>query len=1179
MAKKMIAYDGNTAAARIAYALSEVAVIYPITPSSAMGESADAWAASKKKNIFNRVVKVQEMQSEAGAAGAIHGSLTAGALTTTFTASQGLLLMLPNMYKIAGELLPAVFHVAARSLAYQSLSIYGDHSDVMAARGTGFAMLCSSSVQETQDLAAIAHIASIKSRVPFLHFFDGFRTSHEIQKIEDISDDELRQMFDLRAVDEFRNRGIRPEKPYLKTGAQNPDVYFQGRERANKYHDAVPEIVKEAMEEFFKKTGRKYSLYEYVGARDADKIIIAMGSATRTAEETVKYLNKEKDMKLGLLRIHLYRPFYVKDFLSVIPNTVKKIAVLDRTKESGSIGEPLYLDVVAAINHAKQEGKFKDIKIIGGRYGLSSKEFTPSMAKAVFEHLEGKCTHDFTVGITDDVTNKSLPVTEELDPEPEGVTRCKFWGYGSDGTVSANKNAIKIIGESTDMYVQGHFAYDSKKSGGVTISHLRFGKEKIDSEYEVTTADFIALHRPQYIGRYDILEGIKTGGVFLLNSPWAPEEVFERLTRSMQETIIEKKVKVYTIDAFKLSRDLGLGDKINTIMQTAFFKLANIIPEQQAIELTKEHLRQQFQKKGDAIIHMNNRAVDSAIENLKEVPVPKSKSEITTSAPEVKLIPENASDFAQNVIKPILHLKGDTIPVSKMPLDGAIPTATAKLEKRGIAVNVPEWIKENCIQCGMCSFVCPHAAIRTKQIQQEDLNGAPATFETLKSNLKNDKDLKFKVQVYPEDCVDCELCVEMCPTKNKSLKMVPLEQAREKGEVENQKFFDALPEGITDGAVVGTIKETQLNPHYFEFSGACAGCGETPYVRLLTQLFGNRMVIANATGCSSIYGGSFPTTPYTVDKEGRGPAWANSLFEDNAEYGYGMKLAIEERRDSLKESVNALLKSGTTDSLKASLQKMLDIWEKKGKEQRVVEKEILSALPDAMEKVYGTSAPILNEIVKLKDYFVDKSVWILGGDGWAYDIGFGGLDHVLAQGKNVKILVLDTETYSNTGGQMSKSTPRGATAKFASAGKETPKKNLGMMMMTYGYVYVASIDLGANKLQAIKALNEAEAYDGPAIVIAYAPCISHGIDMKNSQNEGQKAHDSGYWPLYRYNPSNKESPMTLDSAEAKLPFKDYILGEGRYKSLTIQYPERAEKLFQQAEQDSKNRQDTLKKMK
>lgn len=1176
--KNMIACDGNTAAARIAYAFSEVAVIYPITPSSAMGEAADAWSAEKRKNIFGRVVKVQEMQSEAGAAGAIHGSLTAGALTTTFTASQGLLLMLPNMFKIAGELLPTVFHVAARSLAYQSLSIYGDHSDVMAARGTGFAMLCSSSVQEVQDLAVIAHIATVKSRVPFLHFFDGFRTSHEIQKIEDINDNELRQMLDLRAVDDFRGRAIRPEKPYLKTGAQNPDVYFQGRERANKYYDVIPEIVKDAMEEFAKKTGREYSLYEYIGSIDADRIIIAMGSATRTIEETIKYLNK-RGQKLGLLRVHLYRPFSVKDFIDAIPNTVKKVAVLDRTKESGSIGEPLYLDAVAAFDHAKQEGKFREVKIIGGRYGLSSKEFTPSMAKAVFDHLDEKCFHNFTVGINDDLQNKSLTIKEDIDPESEGVTRCKFWGYGSDGTVSANKNAIKIIGDSTDMYVQGHFAYDSKKSGGVTVSHLRFGKEKINSEYEVTTADFIALHRPAYIGRYDILQGIKEGGTFLINCPWAPEEVFSRFTREMQEKIIDKKVKVYTIDAFRISRDLGLGDRINTIMQTAFFKLAGIIPVERAIELTKEHLKHQFYKKGDAVVQMNNRAVDSAIENISKVPIPSSKSDIKESAPVIALISDNESDFAKDIVRPILHMKGDTIPVSKMPVDGVIPTSTAKLEKRGIAVRVPEWIKENCIQCGMCSFVCPHAAIRTKQIRPEDMKGAPSTFETLKSNLKNEEELKFKVQVYPEDCVDCELCVEMCPTKNKSLRMVPLETAREKGEVENQRFFQSLPDGITDGAVPGTIKETQLNPHYFEFSLACGGCGETPYVRLLTQLFGNRMVIANATGCSSIYGGSFPTTPFTVDKEGKGPAWANSLFEDNAEYGYGMRLAIDERREHLKETVNSLLNSGTTENLRNALQKMLDNWDKKGKEQRVIEKEILNVLPDALEKVYGTSAPILNELTKLKDYFVDKSVWIIGGDGWAYDIGFGGLDHVLAQGKNVKILVLDTETYSNTGGQMSKATPRGATAKFAVAGKETPKKNLGMMMMTYGYVYVASIDLGANKLQAIKAFNEAEAYDGPAIIIAYAPCISHGIDMRNSQSEGQKAQDSGYWPIYRYNPSNSESPLTIDSQDAKIPFKDYIMGEGRYRGLTIQYPDRAEKLFKEAEQDAKDRQENLKKMK
>jgi pyruvate-ferredoxin/flavodoxin oxidoreductase len=1147
-----------------------------------MGESADAWSASKKKNIFGRIVKVQEMQSEAGAAGAIHGSLTAGALTTTFTASQGLLLMMPNMFKIAGEMLPAVFHIAARSLAYQSLSIYGDHSDVMAARGTGFAMLSSSSVQEVEDMAVIAHMSTIRARIPFMHFFDGFRTSHEIQKIEDISDEELKLLIDLKLVDEFRNNAIRPEKPYLKVGAQNPDVYFQGRERANKYYDAAPEIVDLSMKKFAELTGRKYELFDYVGAKDANLLIIAMGSATRTIEETIHYLNNQnKDLngyKLGLLRVHLYRPFSIKHFINSIPQSVTKIAVLDRTKESGSIGEPLYLDTVAAFNQVSSNGQFKNLKIIGGRYGLSSKEVTPAMVKAVFDHLQNKCTHDFIVGINDDVSFKSLLVTEDLDPEPEGVVRCKFWGYGSDGTVSANKNAIKIIGDSTNMYVQGHFAYDSKKSGGITISHLRFGKEKIDSEYEVTTANFIALHKPSYIGRYDILEGIKQNGTFLINCSWTPEEVFSKFTRRMQEIIIEKNISVYTIDAYKISRDLGLGDKINTIMQAAFFKIANIIPFEEAMTLTKEHIKHQFLKKGDVVIQMNYNAVDSAIANLNKVKIPESKNQITISAPDLKLIKDDASDFAKEIISPIMHLKGDLIPVSKMPLDGIVPVATAKLEKRGVATNVPEWISEHCIQCGICSFVCPHAAIRLKQINSENLKNAPKTFNVLKSSLKNDKDLKFKVQVYPEDCVGCNLCVEMCPTKNKSLKMIDLEQARVNGENENQEFFDNLPDDVLDGAIPGTVQESQLHMPYFEFSGACAGCGETPYVKLLTQLFGDRMIIANATGCSSIYGGTFPTTPYTTNKEGVGPAWANSLFEDNAEYGFGMRLAVDEKREQVKEIILKLLESGTTEKLTIALKNMISSWDKKGIDQKESVKEIKLALPEAIQKVYGTSTSILTEFDKLKDYVTDKSVWILGGDGWAYDIGFGGLDHVLAQGKNIKILVLDTETYSNTGGQTSKSTPRGATAKFSVAGKETPKKNLGAMMMTYGYVYVASINLGANRLQTIKALNEAEQYDGPAIIIAYSPCIAHGIDMKNAQKEGVLAQDSGYWPLYRFNPSAKEI-LSLDSPDPKISFNEYISKETRYTALKTQYPERAEKLFAQAEQDAIKRRENLKKMK
>ncbi|RLC47574.1 MAG: pyruvate:ferredoxin (flavodoxin) oxidoreductase [Candidatus Cloacimonadota bacterium] len=884
MKKEIISMDGNTAASYVAYAFSEVAAIYPITPSSPMGELADAWAAQGRKNIFGQTVDVIEMQSEGGASGAVHGALSAGALTTTFTASQGLMLMLPNMHKIAGEMLPTVFHVAARSLACQSLSIFGDHSDVMSARNTGFGLVAAGSIQEIMDLAVISHLATLKSKVPFLNFFDGFRSSHEIQKIEAIPYDVMAELLEMEYVEDFRNRAMRPDKPVLKVGAQNPDVYFQCRETVNKYYLVTPQIVQEYMDKFADKIGRRYNLFDYVGVPDAEKIIVSMGTSTETIEETVNYLNK-KGEKVGAIKVRLYRPFSAKAFVSAIPDTVKKIAVLDRTKEPGSLGEPLYLDVAVALSE-------KNIKVIGGRYGLSSKEFTPTMVKAVYDHLDGKCTHGFTVGITDDVTGTSVEPVEEIDAEQEGIIRCKFWGYGSDGTVGANKNSIKIIGNNTDLYVQGYFEYDSKKSGGVTISHLRFGKNKIQSQYLLNNVDFVALHKSSYIGRFDILKGITKRGTFLLNSNWKAEEVFENLTEDMQKIIIDKHIKVYNIDALKIAQEVGLGERINTVMQVAFFKISGVLPEEKAIRLIKDYIKKTFEKKGKEVVEMNWRAVDRAVSAIEEVPIPTELVGIK-SASIPKLIPDNANEFTKNVIEPIMHLKGNEIPVSNLPYDGQIPTGTSRLEKRGVAPQVPKWIPENCTQCNQCSFICPHSAIRAKQIDQKDLEDAPDGFVTLKSNTKNNRDLRYRVQVYIEDCVGCGNCANVCPAKEKALVMVPLEHARADGETEKAVFFDSLPDNVLDGIKKETVKGSQFLVPYFEFSGACAGCGETPYVILATRLFGDRMIIANATGCSSIYGGTFPTVPYCKNKQGVGPTWANSLFEDNAEYGLGMRLAID----------------------------------------------------------------------------------------------------------------------------------------------------------------------------------------------------------------------------------------------------------------------------------------------
>jgi len=1167
---KKATVDGNTAATHVAYAFSEVAAIYPITPSSPMGELADAWAANGRKNIFGQTVDVIEMQSEGGASGAVHGSLSGGALTTTFTASQGLMLMLPNMHKIAGEMLPTVFHVSARSLACQSLSIFGDHSDVMSARNTGFALMAASSIQEIMDLAVVSHLSTLKSKVPFLNFFDGFRNSHEIQKIEIIDYDTMAEMLDMRYVEDFRNRALNPEKPRVKVGAENPDVYFQGRETVNKYYNAAPAIVQDYMDLLATKIGRHYHLFDYVGAPDADRIIVAMGSGCETVEETINYLNAKRGEKLGLVKVRLFRPFSVKDFVKVIPSTVKKIAVLDRTKEPGSIGEPLCLDVVAALKDRK------DITIIGGRYGLSSKEFTPSMVKAVYDHLNGKCFHGFTVGINDDVTGTSIEVKEHINSLPEGTISCKFWGLGSDGTVGANKNSIKIIGDNTDLYAQGYFQYDSKKSGGITRSHLRFGKSPIQSPYLVQNADFIACHNQAFIGRYDILEGIKEGGVFLLNSNWSKDEVFENLTEDMQRPIIEKKIQFYNINALEIATEVGLGKRINTVMQAAFFIISKVLERDKAIKMIKKAIEKTYLKKGKDIVEMNWAAVDKTAEALEQIPIPK---EIPKKHHEVKkLIPDDSDEFTRNVVEPIMREKGDTIPVSQMPYDGYVPSGTTQLEKRGVAPFVPHWIPEKCIQCNFCSFVCPHAAIRTKLINPADLKEAPKTFTTLQA-MGKDKDFQYKVQVYVEDCVGCELCVNECPKG--ALEMRPIEEEREAGENENQRFFAALPEDVLGSNVETTVKGSQFKQPLMEFSGACAGCGETPYVKLVTQLFGDRMIIANATGCSSIWGGTFPSIPYCKNKDGHGPAWANSLFEDNAEYGLGMRLAVDANRKQLLYSVNRVLEMGISGDLKDALLKAKQLWKTTGEEVKQNAKKIQDLLPKAIEKASGDMKKILAKIKELQSYFVPKSIWAFGGDGWAYDIGYGGLDHVMASGKNVNALVLDTEVYSNTGGQASKATPLGSVARFAESGKRTPKKDLGLMMMSYGYVYVASVAMGANKNQLVKALTEAEAYDGPSIIIAYAPCIAHGIDMSMSQKEEKKAVDTGYWILYRYNPMLKaegKNPFILDSKEPKLPLKEFLEGEKRYNSLNLTFPDKVKSYWKEFDRIVKERYEFYKKM-
>jgi pyruvate-ferredoxin/flavodoxin oxidoreductase len=1173
MKTKKSTIDGNTAATHVAYAFSEVAAIYPITPSSVMGELADTWSAYGRKNIFGQEVDVIEMQSEAGAAGAIHGVLSAGSMATTFTASQGLLLMIPNMHKIAGEMLPTVFHVSARSLACQSLSIFGDHSDVMSVRNTGWALMAAASVQEIMDLAVVSHLATLEARIPFLNFFEGFRLSHEIKKVEMIDYETISSMLDMKYVEEFRKLALNPDRPFLKVGQENPEVYFQGRETVNKYYERLPEMVQKYMNLLNQKVGRQYHLFDYVGDPNAEKIIIAMGSGADVIEETINYLRKRGE-KVGAIKVRLFRPFSVDAFVNAIPESVKKIAVLDRTKEPGAIGEPLYQDVKTALFG-------REIHIIGGRYGLGSKDFTPTMVKAVYDHLDGPSFHNFTVGIHDDVTNLSIPINEEIDAEPEDAKRCLFWGLGSDGTVGANKNSIKIIGDNTDMFAQGYFSYDSKKSGGTTVSHLRFGKSEIQSCYLVRDSDFIAVHNPAYIGRYNLLEGITEGGTFLLNSEWPNSEVFNHLTRDMQETIIRKKLKFYNINALKVASEVGLGNRISTVMQAAFFKISGILDEDEAITLIKGAIKKTFEKKGDEIVKMNWEAVDKASAELHLVEYPDHVDKIEKSFTPSPVIPENASRFEKNVISSMMRLKGDNIPVSDMPLDGCVPTGTSKLEKRGIAPLIPHWISENCIQCNVCSLVCPHAAIRAKQIEPDNLTNSPSTFKTLKSKTKNDRNLEFKVQVYTEDCTGCGNCVNACISKEKALELRPIQQERDAGERENELFFESLPDNIIDGAPLTSFKGTQFRTPLFEFSGACAGCGETPYVKLVTQLFGERMVIANATGCSSIYGGTFPTIPYTTSKRGKGPVWANSLFEDNAEYGFGMRLAVDANRKQLKRNIETLMAEDISADLKKAFQQSLDLWTDTSEDAQIAAQQVKDMLIPALESSNEKIRPTLNKIIELQDNLVDRSVWCLGGDGWAYDIGYGGLDHVLAANRNVNILVVDTEVYSNTGGQASKATPLASTAKFAAAGKRTGKKDLGLMCMSYGYIYVAQISLGASYNQTVKAILEAEAYDGPSIVIAYAPCIAHGFDMSHTYLEQKHAVESGYWHLYRFNPElakEDKNPFVYESKDPKMDMMDFLMNEIRYNTLKRQFPEVADKLYKQAIEFKKDKHEYYKKL-
>ncbi len=1171
MARVQTTIDGNEAAARIAHKLSEVIAIYPITPSTPMGELADAWSAVGVKNIWGTVPSVVEMQSEGGAAGAVHGALQTGALTTTFTASQGLLLMIPNMYKIAGELTSAVLHVAARSLAAQGLSIFGDHSDVMSVRATGFALLASASVQEAHDLALVAHAATLEARVPFIHFFDGFRTSHEINKIEQLDDDDLRAMIDDDLVRAHRQRGLSPDHPFIRGTAQNPDVYFQARETVNPYYEACPAIVQKAMDTFASIVGRQYHLFDYTGAPDAERVIVIMGSAAETTQNTVNYL-VERGEKVGVLTVRLFRPFSVERFVQALPASVKTLAVLDRTKEPGSVGEPLYQDVITAINEALDLGSAPfstSPRIIGGRYGLSSKDFTPGMVKGIFEEMLKDRPHNhFTIGIDDDVSHTSLTYDPDFSTASAKTVSCVFWGLGADGTVGANKNSIKIIGEETDNYAQGYFEYDSKKSGSVTVSHLRFGPDPIQSPFVISHANFVACHQFTFLERYDVLKQAVPGAIFLLNSIYGPDEVWDHVPREAQESLIAKKLHFYVIDAYEVAQKTGMGGRINTVMQTCFFAISGVLPRDQAIDKIKETIKKTYGKRGEAVVRQNFMAVDETLAHLHEVKVP---AKVTGSMTRLPPVPPEAPAFVREVLGKMISREGDTLPVSMMPVDGTYPSGTTRWEKRNIALEIPAWEPDLCIQCGKCSFVCPHAVIRPKVYEESVLDDAPAAFKSAQGRSKEFRELRYTIQVAPEDCTGCSLCVEVCPAKDKSqvgrkaINMVPQPPIREQ-ERTNWDFFLSIPEIDRTQISLGTVRNSQLVTPLFEFSGACAGCGETPYIKLVSQLYGDRAVIANATGCSSIYGGNLPTTPWTVNKDGRGPAWSNSLFEDNAEFGMGMRMTIDKQLEYARELLTRL-----TDVVDPDLAHALLNADQSDDAGIMAQRERVAMLKQRLE---GNKDPRVRDLFSLADALVKKSVWIIGGDGWAYDIGYGGLDHVLASGRNVNVLVLDTEVYSNTGGQASKSTPRAAVAKFAANGKNGPKKDLGLIAMAYGYVYVARIAMGYSDVQTLQAIREAEAYDGPSLIIAYSHCIAHGINMRKGLDQQKLAVQSGLWTLYRYNPLlafQGRNPLILDSREPTITLDKYAYNETRYRMLLQTDEARAEMLMRQAQEDVRQR--------
>jgi pyruvate-ferredoxin/flavodoxin oxidoreductase len=1174
MKRKFKTMDANEAVAHVAYRVSEVIAIYPITPSSPMGEWADEWASQAVPNAWGSIPHVIEMQSEGGAAGAVHGALQTGSLATTFTASQGLLLMIPNMNKIAGELTPAAFHVTARTVATHALSIFGDHSDVMLCRTTGWAMLCSNSVQEAMDLALIAHSASLETRIPFLHFFDGFRTSHEVSKIEMLNEDDMRAMINMDRVIEHRERALSPDHPVLRGTAQNPDVFFQIRETANRYYDEAPGKVQAIMNKFAEVVGRQYHLFDYVGAPDAERVIVVMGSGAEIVHETVDYLAARGE-KVGLLKVRLYRPFCVKSFIEALPPTVRQIAVLDRTKESGAIGEPLYQDVVNAIHEAPRvapdvfaRGADKVRVIVGGRYGLSSKEFTPAMVKAVYENLKKPQPKDhFTIGINDDVTHTSLDYDATFSTEPDSVIRAMFYGLGADGTVGANKNSIKIIGENTDNYAQGYFVYDSKKSGAMTVSHLRFGPQPIKSSYLVSKANFVACHQWIFLERYDMLGSLVEGGVFLLNSPFGKDEVWDHLPREVQQQLIAKKARFYAIDAYRVARDAGMGSRMNVIMQVCFFAISEVLPGDEAIEAIRKSIRDTYGKKGEEVVRKNMLAVDETLAHLFEVKVPAS----VTSKIELPPVFPGAPKFEREVLGTIYAGKGDELPVSAFSCDGTFPTATAQWEKRNLALEIPAWDSKICIQCGKCAMVCPHAVIRIKVYDSKELASAPSTFKSCDARDKEWTGMKYTIQVAPEDCTGCGICVDICPVKNKSevrlkaINMVPQPPLRAP-EKENWEFFLNIPELDRRKIKVGTIRQQQVQEPLFEFSGACSGCGETPYVKLVSQLFGDRTVVANATGCSSIYGGNLPTTPWAKNTDGRGPAWSNSLFEDNAEFGLGFRVSIDKQTEFAQELLRRV-----ADNVGEDLATALITAKQKDEADIYEQRQRVDILKERLRKLDKSEA---RQLLALADMLVKKSVWIIGGDGWAYDIGYGGLDHVLASGRNVNVLVLDTEVYSNTGGQASKSTPRGAVAKFAAGGKPGPKKDLGMMAMTYGNVYVASVAMGAKDEHTLKAFLEAEAYDGPSIIIAYSSCIAHGIDMTTSMSDQKVAVESGQWLLYRYNPEKAaigENPLALDSRAPSRKVQEYLLQQTRFKMLTKSKPEDADRLWKAAQEDVEKR--------